>query len=121
MLNILPAFASLVALLYAGEWLSERLPIYLPGPLIGLLLLFFILVILGRVPAGLEKLCQMLLQHLSVLFVPATLGIVIYQQQLAKHPLIILSALIISTIVSMYFTALLSQYLENRKLKKDAN
>jgi holin-like protein len=118
MFHLFGAFLALLLCLFMGQWLSRLLP--LPGPLLGLLLLFFALLILGHVPKSLDRLCQLMLQHLSILFVPATLGVLLYKEEFAQHGALIVLALLVSTFVSLLLTAQLSQYLERRKGRANA-
>ena len=111
MLHLFAAFLALLLSLLIGQGLSTLLPLPLPGPLLGLLLLFVALLMLGYVPKALEKLCQLLLQHLSIFFVPATLGVLLYKEEFARHGLLIAGALLVSTLVSLLLTAWLCQYL----------
>lgn len=120
MLHLFAAFLALVLCLFVGQWLSTLLPLSLPGPLLGLLLLFFALLLLGHVPRSLDRLCQLMLQHLSILFVPATLGVILYKDEFAQHGVLIVVALLVSTFVSLLLTAWLSQYLEKLREAGDA-
>jgi holin-like protein len=120
MFHLFGAFFILLLSLFIGQWLSTLLPLSLPGPLLGLLLLFFALLILGYVPKSLDRLCQWMLQHLSIFFVPATLGVMLYQDEFAQHGVLIAVALLVSTFVSLLLTAWLSQYLQRNREKSNA-
>lgn len=95
----------------AGEVLARVLSLPVPGPVIGMALLFCTLVIrghLGRpIPQTMQHTAHVLLQHLSLLFVPAGTGVMIYLQLIADEWLPITAALIVSTIGGMAVTALL--------------
>lgn len=108
----------------AGEVLARVLSLPVPGPVIGMALLFCTLVIrghLGRpIPQRMQHTAHVLLQHLSLLFVPAGTGVMIYLQLIADEWLPITAALIVSTIGGMAVTALLLKALTRRQPTAEA-
>jgi holin-like protein len=76
-----------------------------PGPVIGLALLFCGLCVRGRRPVGLEEVADRLLGNLTLLFVPAGVGVVQYGALIADEWLAIGVALVGSTIVTIAVTA----------------
>ncbi|MGI9143735.1 MAG: CidA/LrgA family protein [Fluviibacter sp.] len=108
----------------AGEVLARVLSLPVPGPVIGMALLFCTLVIrghLGRpIPQTMQHTAHVLLQHLSLLFVPAGTGVMIYLQLIADEWLPITAALIVSTIGGMAVTALLLKALTRRQPTAEA-
>ena len=107
-----------------GEVLARVLSLPVPGPVIGMALLFCTLVVrghLGRpVPQSMQHTANVLLQHLSLLFVPAGTGVMIYLQLIADEWLPITTALIISTVGGMAVTALILKALTRRQQKAGA-
>jgi holin-like protein len=103
----------------AGEVLARVLSWPVPGPVIGMALLFCTLVIrghLGRpIPLSMQHTANTLLQHLSLLFVPAGTGVMVYLQLIADEWLPITTALITSTIAGMMVTALILRALMRRQ------
>src|SRR6478735_8069929 len=104
------AIAILLASQLAGETLSYGLGLPMPGPVIGLLLLFAALGIwqlLGKVtpatvsdtPLGTTS--GALLQHLSILFVPAGVGAIDHLGLLRDYGVAIFIALFVSTALSL--------------------
>jgi holin-like protein len=94
-----------------GETVSRLLELTLPGPVIGMVLLFGGLVLRDRVtgrgvPEGLQQTAGGLLQHLSLLFVPAGVGVVTHLNLVADQWLPITAALLVSTIATIAVTAL---------------
>ena len=108
----------------AGEVLARVLSLPVPGPVIGMALLFCTLVIrshFGRpIPQTMQHTAHVLLQHLSLLFVPAGTGVMIYLQLIADEWLPITAALIVSTIGGMAVTALLLKALTRRQPTAEA-
>jgi holin-like protein len=101
--------ALLVLLVYQliGEVLARTLSLPLPGPVLGMLLLFATLFLRGGIPTPLRATAETLLQHLALLFVPAGVGIMVHLNLLRNHWLPILATLILGTLLTMSVTALI--------------
>ena len=76
------------------------------GPVLGLIFLFAGLFIRGGMNEDLRNTANTLLQHLSLLFVPAGAGVMIHASRVADEWLPLAAALIGSTLLSMAATAL---------------
>lgn len=70
------AIAALLLMQLAGTLLVQFTHIPLPGPVVGMLLLFVYLLWSGGVPRALSQTTQPILENLSLLFVPAGVGII---------------------------------------------
>lgn len=92
-----------------GELLVRLLGLPIPGPVVGMALFFLTLLARGRVSEELRTGTGSLLQHLSLLFVPAGVGIMLHVQRVADEWLPIAVALIVSTFAGMAVTALVLQ------------
>ena len=82
-LKYILALMSLVGLWFVGLSLSAFIP--LPASLLGLLVLLLGLMWLKRIPPALLKVSQFVLGHMLVLFVPATMGVLLYAEKLADN------------------------------------
>jgi holin-like protein len=80
-----------------GEVLVRLLRLPVPGPVIGMALLFAALAWRGGPSAELRGTAQSLLQHLSLLFVPAGVGVMLHLQRMADEWLPLVVALVAST------------------------
>jgi holin-like protein len=100
------AIALLLAYQLAGELLVLLLALPVPGPVIGMLLLLATLAVRGGAPPALRDAAQGLLQHLSLLFVPAGVGVMVHSGRIAAEWLPILVALVLSTAATIAVTAL---------------
>ena len=89
-----------------GEAVSKGLELPLPGPVVGMALLFLALVIRGELPDGLKATAGGLLQHLSLLFVPAGVGVMMHLHLLRDEWVGITAALVVSTVATIAVTAL---------------
>lgn len=94
-----------------GEAVARAVAPQIPGPVIGMALMFVLLVIGGRIrPRGipadgsLASTCRGLLQHLSLLFVPAGVGVVQRLDLLAAYGVGLAVALVVSTILTLLAT-----------------
>ena len=98
--------AVLLTFQLVGEALTRVFDLPIPGPVIGMLLLF--LVLLGRedTPRLLRAPSEALLRHLALLFVPATVGVVVQLELIADDWLPIVVAVVVGTAVTMAVTAL---------------
>ncbi len=88
-----------------GEGLTLVLPIPIPGPVLGMFLLLAALVIRGKSYAQLDDTATSLLSHLSLLFVPAGVGVMVHFQRIGGEWFALGLALILSTLVTMVVTA----------------
>lgn len=103
-----PALAGLALLLVcqlAGEWLARAIGLPWPGPVLGLLLLLALLAAgLWRAPIGAA--CEVLLAHLSLLFVPVGVGVITHLDAVARHGLALAAVLLLSTWIGLLVSAL---------------
>jgi putative effector of murein hydrolase LrgA (UPF0299 family) len=97
-----------ILLLYqlAGEVFVQALGLPVPGPVIGMLALFLTLLARGRVAAPLRETANGILAHLSLLFVPAGVGVMVHAGRLRAEWLAIGVALVVSTVLTIAVTAL---------------
>jgi len=95
----------------AGEVLVRLIHLPVPGPVIGMGLLFAGLVVRGGPSEKLETTAGSLLSHLSLLFVPAGVGIMLHLDLILSQWLPILASLVISTALTIGVTAWLMQRL----------
>ena len=103
---MLSALIWLVLFQLAGEVTVRWLTLPFPGPVVGMLLLFAALVIRGGVPEHLRTTSNTLLQHLMLLLVPATTGLMLHFRRLGEEWFPILAGAIGGTAVTMAVTAL---------------
>ena len=110
---MIPALAGLLACQLIGEILVRALVLPLPGPVAGLVLMFGFLLWRGRtradpveaVPPELAKVCDALLRNLSLLFIPAAVGVVQYLDLLRRYAGAIALTIAASTLLALIITA----------------
>jgi holin-like protein len=98
----------------AGELLVTAIGLPVPGPVCGMALLFTGLLIHGGIPDGLASVADELLGNLSLLFVPAGVGVVLHLGLLRTDILPVSVALVISTLLTVAITALMMQAFNRR-------
>ena len=95
-----------------GELLSRYSPVPIPGPVLGMVALFICLLFSPRLLLKIEKASMDFLQHLSLLFVPAGVGIMVSQAQIGSAWMAIVVSMVVSTVVTMVVVAVSFQYLQ---------
>ena len=103
---MLSAITQLLLFQLAGELIARGLDWPVPGPVIGMVLLFVMLVLRGGVAGELQDTAQSLLQHLSLLFVPAGAGVMLHLHRIADEWLPLTVSLFVSTLATLAITAL---------------
>ena len=98
-----------------GEVLARWLALPVPGPVIGMALLFILLLLRGgEAPKELANSADGLLANLGLLFVPAGVGVVLYLPVLAKDWAPLSLAILAGTLAAIAVTGLLAQALLRR-------
>lgn len=100
------ALAIILTFQLAGEAASRALNLPLPGPVLGMLLLFAALVVSNRLKALVRPVAEGILAHLSLLFVPAGVGVVGHLDRLGADGVGLAAALIGSTVAAIAVGAL---------------
>ncbi|MBL8833336.1 MAG: CidA/LrgA family protein [Rhodospirillales bacterium] len=88
-----------------GEAVVRLAGLPVPGPVMGMVLLFGWLAWKGEVPEPLARTAGGLLEHLSLLFVPAGVGVVLYLDLVAAEWQAIAASLVVSTLATILVTA----------------
>lgn len=104
-------FALLVCQL-AGEVIVRAGDLPVPGPVVGLVLLLGGLLALRRLPGELERASTGLLSHLSLLFVPAGVGVMVHAQRIRADWLPLAAGVVVSTVLTIAVTAVVFRLIE---------
>jgi len=89
----------------AGELISLVFKLPLPGPVIGMFLLFAWLIFTNKGKDALSHSSSAILKHLSLLFVPAGVGLISHFGRVGEEWLPILLAISLGTVISMVSVA----------------
>jgi holin-like protein len=110
---MLEAVATLLVFQTIGEVLSYLLRLPIPGPVLGMVLL---LVFLMARPAAVDTLrpTSLELKHLSLLFVPAGVGVMLHVTRIGQEWLPIVVSLLVSTALAIAVTALVVTWTARR-------
>jgi holin-like protein len=104
-MDALRGLALLLVLQAAGEGLTHALRLPVPGPVVGMVLLMGVLRI-ERLRAAVQAIAELLLAHLSLLFVPVGVGVVTHLDLLQRSGGRLLVAIVASTWIGMAVSAL---------------
>lgn len=102
-----------------GELASKLALPFLPGPVIGLVLLLIWLTIKQEINASLALVADGLSQYLGLLFVPAAVGVVLFLPQLKENALSILCALLGSVVLAIGASALVLKIFGGKQVSND--
>ena len=110
-----------------GESVQKYFELTIPGPVIGLILLLisFILlknsknIFINKAKNEIVSTATYISNYLSLLFVPIGVGVVMHLSYLEKNYIEVLGVIFFSTILTIGFTALVMEAINNRFKKND--
>jgi holin-like protein len=108
-MQTLRGFVVLLLCQSAGEALARLLGLRLPGPVLGMLVLLALLA-WPPVRTLAAAAADALLPHLSLLFVPIGVGVVVHLGVLAEQGLRIAAVIVVSTLAGLVVTAMLLRW-----------
>lgn len=117
---MLEALAALLVAQTIGEVLSYVLRLPVPGPVLGMVLLMVALWLWPDAVNRLRPTALELLRHLSLLFVPAGVGVMVHFARLGEEWLPIAIALLVSTALAIAVTALVIAWSTRLLARHDA-
>jgi putative effector of murein hydrolase LrgA (UPF0299 family) len=100
------AFALLLCCQLVGEATVQALGLPVPGPLLGMLLLFAGLLLRRSLPDAVQDAANALLRHLMLLFIPAVTGVMMYFDRIAQEWLPFMASCLLGAALTMVVTAL---------------
>ena len=112
-MDVLRGLALLLLCQSAGEALARLAPVGLPGPVLGMLILLPLLR-WSVVQRPVAAVADVLLAHLSLLFVPVGVGVMTHLALLAQYGLRMLLVVAVSTWIGLAVTALVLRSLLRR-------
>jgi holin-like protein len=104
-MQTLRGLAILLVAQSAGEAIARLTDAPLPGPVLGMLLLLLALR-WPAVRAPVEAAAETLLAHLSLLFVPVGVGVLVHVELIAQYGLRMLVVVVLATWIALAVTAL---------------
>ena len=112
---MLQAFAVLLTFQCLGKACPTCSACRCRAPVIGMLLLFGFVMLRPRVADAIEPTALELLRHLSLLFVPAGVGIMVSADRVRGDAVAVVVALAVSTTLAIAVTALVTRALLRRQ------
>jgi holin-like protein len=97
-----------------GEIISRALDLPIPGNVMGMGLLLLGLIVGWIDVKWIEEAAEILLSNMTLFFVPAGVGVMVYSDLIAAEWLPITVATVVSTFVVMAVTGVLAQKLETK-------
>ncbi len=108
---MLAALAAFLVCQLIGEAIVRGLALPVPGPVLGMVLLVLLMLARAPLPKGLGKTSDGLLKHLSLLFVPAGVGVVQNLAVLGHEGMRLIAVVVLATVITLAVTALTFEYL----------
>ena len=112
---MLAAITLLLFYQLVGEVAAHMFGWPVPGPVIGMALLFITLLVRGGPSASVQHTANTILQPLSLLSIPAGTGVIVYAELIREQWLALSSALLVSSLAAIAVTALMLQWLLKKK------
>ena len=109
------AAAGLCGLQLLGEAIVNRAHWPVPGSLVGLVILFALLTVLGRVPDSVDAVSAPLLRHLMLLLIPSVASVMVYGELIAAGATTFVAASVLGTALTALATALTLRLLWRRR------
>lgn len=116
---MLRTFTLLLLFQLSGEVITRAFGIRVPGPVLGMALFFALLLWRNRVSHEVKTTVGNLLQHLSLLFVPAAVGIIQQLDSLSKDGSRLIIVITLSTAITMAVSALVLHLLMRNRQEID--
>ncbi|MBR7799799.1 CidA/LrgA family protein [Undibacterium fentianense] len=107
---MLVTLAILIVFQCMGEGIAHAFLLSIPGPVIGMVLLFIALLLSPRLMELVEQSSHRILKHMSLFFVPAGVGIMVSVSGVIQHWFALVVAIMVSTLLCLVVTALTMRF-----------
>lgn len=104
---------------FLGELVSKLLHNFIPGSVIGMILLFLSLFLKIIKPDYVKSAATVITKNMAVFFVPAAVGLMAYAGIMSDSFMAIVFAIGISTVLTMIVVAIIQERFEKRRTKKE--
>ncbi|MER1984605.1 MAG: CidA/LrgA family protein [Solibacillus sp.] len=102
-----------------GDFIVKATGLIIPGSIIGLVLLWLSLYFKILPTKFIQEGVSFLLAFLTLFFIPSTVAVINYPELLTKTGVLLMVAVIISTIFTLVVTGKVSQYIEKRENRQE--
>lgn len=111
-----------IFILYMFYWIGTSIQttfqLFIPGSVIGMLLFFSLLLSKVFHPKWIELGASLLIRHLPLLFLPATVGAIAYVHLFSGRGMLLILIVLFSTFLVMYTSGIVSQQMVSQREKK---
>ena len=98
-----------------GNWIQVALNLFIPGSVIGMVLLFIFLMTNIIKVTWIEEGSKLIINHLTLFFIPATVGVMNYFELFKGNGFLLVLIALLSTALVMALSGVVSQWLMRRK------
>ena len=102
---------------FIGELIVAWTGIFIPGSIIGLLILWILLMLNVIDVKIIRGGATFMIAFLTLFFIPSTVGIIQYPELLTKPGILLMVAVFVSSLISLILTGKFSQYIERKELE----
>lgn len=106
---------------FLGEMLSLLIKGFIPGSVLGMILLFLVLFFKILDPEKVRTTAKTITKNMAIFFVPAGVGLMVYAELVSKSVAAILVAIGGSTILTIITVAMIQERFEKSKKKGAVN
>ncbi|WP_087973777.1 CidA/LrgA family protein [Oceanobacillus rekensis] len=98
-----------------GDWIQQTWNLVVPGSVIGMLI-FFVLLLSNVIKIKwIEEGTKIFVNHLTLFFIPATVGVINYFELFSGKGLLIVFIVLLSTAMVMVVSGLVTQWLMGKR------
>lgn len=102
-----------------GQLIVNTFNLVLPGSIMGLILLWLCLYTKLIKVEWIETGAGFLLMYLTLFFIPTTIGVIEYPELLSAPGLYLMTAVIVSTMVTIAIAGIVSKWLEKKEVHRE--
>ena len=106
---------------FLGEMISLLINGFIPGSVIGMILLFLCLFFNIIKPENVKDVATVITKNMAVFFVPAGVGLMVYVELFSKSLATIMAAIAVSTVLTIITVAVVQESFEKRRKKRETN
>ncbi|WP_055071221.1 CidA/LrgA family protein [Clostridium massiliamazoniense] len=118
-MKLLREMLIILAIYFVSEFISKSLHLPIPGNILGMLILLFLLCTKVVKVEMIDKVSTFLLDHLAFFFIPAGVGIITAYNVLKGNTIKLLIVAIVSTFIIMAISGVVVQLVINLNEKKE--
>lgn len=104
---------------FLGELISNLFHGFIPGSVIGMILLFLSLFFKLLKPEAVKDTATVITKNMAVFFVPAGVGLMVYYEIISQSAVAILSSIVVSSILVIITVSLTQERMEKTSRKKN--